>query len=223
MKPAAHPSRFERPQPPGERQDRRRQAERHDVGQRIELDAEGRRRVGQPREEAVERVEHHRDADEQRRGVEVAARRVDDARVAAEQVRDREQRRQQEHAAPEALRPVAPAAPQRKLSSTGGCPASREHGLAGDDLLADRDAQLARRSAGTRPCASRTSSGRSARRARASPLRARGRRCGAPACRRPGGRRSAARRDRSRSRSARCRSSPRRRPAGTCPAGTRCA
>ena len=45
-------------------------------------------RVGQARDEAVERVEHHRDPDEQRRRVEVAARRVDHAGVAAEQVRD---------------------------------------------------------------------------------------------------------------------------------------
>ena len=39
-KPTAHPSRFERPQSPRERENRGREAERHDVGQRVELDAE---------------------------------------------------------------------------------------------------------------------------------------------------------------------------------------
>ena len=114
MKPAAHPSRPERPQSPRERQDRRRQPERHHVGQRVELDAERRRGVGQPREEPVQRVEHHRDADEQRRGVEIAARRIDDAGVAAEQIRDREQRRQQEDAAPETARPIVRAPPRQR-------------------------------------------------------------------------------------------------------------
>ena len=53
--------------------------------------------MGQPREEAIERVEDHRDADEECRGIEVRARRVDNAGVAAKHVAEREQTWQEVH------------------------------------------------------------------------------------------------------------------------------
>ena len=212
----------QRPQAPREREDRRREAERHDVGERIELDAEGRRRVGQPGEEAVERVEHHRDADEQRRRVEVGARRVDDAGVAAEQIRDREQRRQQEHAAPEPARAIVPPTLQRQVIEHPALQ-PREHRLAADDVLADRDAQFcARRQEHVHPRSEFHQPDALA----ALELVALGDAADDPA------RQHAddlpeddrlARRDRSRFRSARCRSRPRCRPAGSGRAGIRCA
>ena len=55
--------------------------------------------AGQARDAAVEHVEHDREADERRRGLELAAHRVDDARVAAEHVAHREQAGQQVDAA----------------------------------------------------------------------------------------------------------------------------
>ena len=57
--------------------------------------------AGQPRDAAVEHVEHDREADERRGGLELAAHRVDDARVAAEHVAHREQAGQQVDAAAE--------------------------------------------------------------------------------------------------------------------------
>jgi lactate dehydrogenase-like 2-hydroxyacid dehydrogenase len=65
--------------------------ERDHVGKRIELDPEFTRGPGHAGNPAVEHVQHHRDADERRRGGQVASHRVDDARPAAEQVGEREQ------------------------------------------------------------------------------------------------------------------------------------
>src|SRR5690606_31893345 len=59
---------------------------------------------GQPRDAAIEHVEDDGDADERRGGGVFAACREDDARVAAEQVGEREKARQQVHASPEAPR-----------------------------------------------------------------------------------------------------------------------
>ena len=56
---------------------------------------------GHPRDAAVERVEHHRDADKRRRNRVFAAHRVDDARIAAEQIAQRHQAGQQIHAPPQ--------------------------------------------------------------------------------------------------------------------------
>ena len=95
MKPAAHPSRSRGHRPHVNARIAGAQAERHDIGQRIELHAERAGRVRQPGDQAVERIEHHRDADEERGRVEVGTRGIDDARVAAEQVRDGEERREQ--------------------------------------------------------------------------------------------------------------------------------
>ena len=89
----------ERRQAPGERQNRRRNAERHDIGERIELQPELAGRPGEARDAAVERVEHHRDADKRRRNRVLATHRVDDARVSTEQVAQRHQAGQQIHAA----------------------------------------------------------------------------------------------------------------------------
>ena len=50
-------------------------------------------------EKAVERIEHHREANEQRRGVEIGAGRVHDTGVAAIQIGDSEQRREQKDTA----------------------------------------------------------------------------------------------------------------------------
>ena len=128
----AHAS--ERPEAPRERQDRGRHAERHDVGERIELDAESRRGIGEARDEAVERVEHHRDADQQRRRVEVAAR-----------------SRRRRHAYPQNRLATVSSDGSRKtprLNRRGRsvfrrrsgayrapvAPQGREHGLAADDL-----------------------------------------------------------------------------------------
>ena len=99
--PAAQPRRPSGWQSPRERQNRRRDAERDHVGQRVELDAEVARRAGQPRDAAVEHVEHDGEADERRGRLELAAHRVDDARVAAEHVAQREQAGQQVDTAPE--------------------------------------------------------------------------------------------------------------------------
>jgi hypothetical protein len=106
---------LERPETPCECENRRCQTERHDVGKRIELDAERRRRVGEAREESVERIEHHRDADEERSGIEVGSCRVHDAGVSAKKVGDGEQRRQEKHASLEALRPISFAAAERQI------------------------------------------------------------------------------------------------------------
>src|SRR5258708_5122211 len=85
----------------------RRQPTGDGVGGGRERHAERGGRLGEAGKEAVQRVEHHGDADEDGRRVEVAARRVHDAAVTTEQVADGHQRRQQEDAAPEPLRPVA--------------------------------------------------------------------------------------------------------------------
>ena len=100
-KPAAQPRRPSGFESPRERQDRRRDPERDDVGERVELQAELAFRAGQPRDAAVEHVEHEGEADEGRRGLELAAHRVDDAGVAAEHVAHREQAGQQVDAAAE--------------------------------------------------------------------------------------------------------------------------
>ena len=99
----------ERGEPPRERQDRRRDAERDDVRERVELDAELARRAGHPRNAAVEHVEHDGEADERRGRLVLAAHRVDDARVPAEHVAHRQQAGQQVDAAtqPIAARAVA--------------------------------------------------------------------------------------------------------------------
>ena len=76
-----------------------RDAERDDIGQRIELHPELTRGAGHPRDPAVERIQHHRDADERRRHGVFAAHRVDHAGVSAEHVAERHQARQQVHAA----------------------------------------------------------------------------------------------------------------------------
>ena len=110
-KPTAQPEPAERRQAPRKRENRRRHAERDDVGQRIELHAELAGRAGHPRDAAVEHVEHDREADERRRGLELAAHRVDDAGVAAEHVAQREQAGQQRHAAPDAAAIVTAMAP----------------------------------------------------------------------------------------------------------------
>ena len=55
---------------------------------------------GHPRDAPVEHVEHHREADERRGDMELAAHRVDDAGIAAEHVGDGEHARQQIDAAP---------------------------------------------------------------------------------------------------------------------------
>jgi hypothetical protein len=88
-------------EPPRKRQHRRREAERDDVGERVELQAEGAGGVGHPRDPPVEHVEDERDADERRGGDEIAAHREHDAGVAAEHVADREQAGQQVDAATE--------------------------------------------------------------------------------------------------------------------------
>ena len=101
-----------------------------------------------------------------------AAHRVHDAGVAAEQIGDREERRQQEDAAPEARRGRSSRRrPAEQVIAARGAPERRRSRSRRRPLLADADAQLGARSAGRRPCAIRISSGRSARRARAAPLR----------------------------------------------------
>ena len=97
-----HTQPSERREPPGVGQDRRRDTERDRVGQRVELHAEFTRGAREPRDAAVEHVEHDRDADVRRSALEVAAQRVDDARVAAEHVAHGEETGQQGDAAPQA-------------------------------------------------------------------------------------------------------------------------
>ena len=109
----------ERLQAPREAQDRRRHAERHDVGERVELDAERARRAGHARDAAVQHVEDDGDADEHRRLLEVVAQRVDHAGVAAEQVAEREQAGQQVGAAAHAARD------RRAPSARSGGPSAR--------------------------------------------------------------------------------------------------
>ena len=212
---------LQRPQTPGERQDRRGEPERHHVGKGIELHAERARRVREPRDQPVQRVEHHRDADEQGCRVEVGAGRVDDARVAAEQVGHREQRRQQEHTPPEASRLVVASALRHVTEHP---PAPAPPARFRRRQRADRPRRAAARRWGEkRPSVIRTSSGRCAHPATAAALPRSGRRSGAPGCRRPAGRRPCARRDRPTLRSARCRWPPRRTRAGTCRGDSRCA
>ena len=84
---------------------------------RVELDAELAGGAGQPRDAAVEHVEHDREADERRRGLVLAAHRVDDAGVAAEHVAHREQAGQQVDAAAE---PVAAGDPSPAAGTAAG-------------------------------------------------------------------------------------------------------
>ena len=108
----------QRLQAPGERQHGRRDAERHDVGQRVELEPERARGAGHPRDAPVQHVEHDRDANEERGGVELAVHRVHDAGVAAEQVGHREGAGQQ-------VGPAADPPRVRVLSCAASAPASR--------------------------------------------------------------------------------------------------
>ena len=134
----------ERRQSPRVGEHRRRHAERDDVGQRVELHAELARRAGHARDAAVEHVEHHRDADERRGGLQLAAHRVDDARPATEQIGEREQARQQRDAAADAAS-VATAAHDRRPAIAGGAVRRlrrgrrqrRERRFAADDAIAD--------------------------------------------------------------------------------------
>ena len=119
--PAAQPSRPSEASPHAEGQDRRRDAEGNDVGQRVELDAEFAGGARQPRDAAVEHVEHDRKADERRGRFELAAHRVDDARVAAEHVAHRDQAGQQVHAAPDALARSILGAAEEADASLGLC------------------------------------------------------------------------------------------------------
>ena len=89
----------ERVESPRERQNGRRETERNHIGQRVELEAELARGAGHARNPAVEHVQHDGDADEGRRGRELAAHRIHDAGVAAEHVRHREHAWQQVDAA----------------------------------------------------------------------------------------------------------------------------
>ena len=95
---------------------------------------------------------------------------VDDAGVAAEQVGDREQRRQQVDAAPEAMPLVVPAPRQRVVTEHRQAPSVASTVSPPTTCRPDARRTAARRSAGTRPCAIRTSSGRCARRARPAPF-----------------------------------------------------
>src|SRR6185503_15613699 len=90
-------------QSPLERQDGRRDAERNDVSERVELHAEGAGRSRHPRDPAVQHVDDDRDADEGRRLFQLPSHRVDDAGVAAEHVGKRERAGKQVHAAAEPL------------------------------------------------------------------------------------------------------------------------
>ena len=123
-------------QSPGERQDGGRHAERDHVGERVELDAERARRVGQPRDAPVEHVEDERDADERRGGREVAAHRVHDAGVAAEHVADGEEARQQVDAAPVAARSLRRQPASNSVGHHDGPAAEpRDDGLAAAHLV----------------------------------------------------------------------------------------
>ena len=66
---------------------RRRRAERHHVGEAVVLGAERALRAGEPRDAAVEAVEHHRDEDGDRRLVEAQVHRLHDRVEAGEQRR----------------------------------------------------------------------------------------------------------------------------------------
>jgi len=102
------PEAAERLQPPRERQNRRSDTKRNDVGKRVELQAEVALGPGQPRDAAVKAVQDERDADEWRRGLEFVTHRVDDAGIAAEHIADREQAGQEVGAATEsASRPIS--------------------------------------------------------------------------------------------------------------------
>jgi hypothetical protein len=110
--PAAHPIR-PRMKSPLKRQNRWRDPEGHDVGERVELEAEGTGRSRQARDPSVEHVEHEREADEERGGRELTAYRMDNAGVATEQVRHREHARQQVDAAAQTARTRIEAGTQR--------------------------------------------------------------------------------------------------------------
>jgi hypothetical protein len=79
--------------------DRRGEAERHHVGEAVELLAEGGLRAHQPRHPTVQAIEDHRDENGERRPAEVAVDRGDDRVEAAEQAAGRQQVRQQVNAA----------------------------------------------------------------------------------------------------------------------------
>ena len=160
---------------PGIGQHRGRHAEGHEVGERVVLLAELRGRVGQPRDAAVERVEHGRDDDRGRpRSRRCRGSRHQMREVPAEEVADGEERRQDEEA------PREPLARRARPRAGASLPAG-EAGLSGLHLVA-----LARRG-------SRTSSG--TKRSTRDPNLIRPMRCAARdlVARRAGRRRSAAR------------------------------
>src|SRR5262249_32915361 len=93
----------------------RRDAEGHDIGQRIELDAELAGGLHQPRDAAVEQVHDHRDEDRQRRVGEPPFHREQEREEAAEEVAGGEETREQDDAAAALLAQLAPASSPRSL------------------------------------------------------------------------------------------------------------
>ena len=92
---------------------------------------------------------------------ELAAHRVDHARPAAEQVRDREQAREQRDAPTEAAS-LSRRDSRDRVERAHRVPALRQDRVGRDDPIAGLDPDSQRQRAGTRPCANRTSSRRSA-------------------------------------------------------------
>ncbi len=183
--------------------------------------------AGQPRDAAVEHVEHDREADERRGRLVLAAHRVDDARVAAEHVAHREQAGQQVDAAAEApARAVGRAAqkPQASVLPRSGFsmdPNARQCSTAMTvspprTMSPTLHAQIGARRQKHVHARAELHDAEPVAGAHLRADRRRGRRRGARGCRRSAARRSSARRDRSRSRCARW-PSPRR---GDTPAGT---
>ena len=103
----------ERRQPPLERQDGGGHAERDHVGQRIELEPELAGAAHHSCDAAVEHVEHDGNTDERCGLLVLPTHRVDHARIAAEQVGEREKARQDVDAPPEPALLVIAAAAQR--------------------------------------------------------------------------------------------------------------
>ena len=81
-------------QAPLKRQDGRGDAKRNHVCERVEFDAELARAAGHARDTSVQHVDDDRESDQWRGLLELAAHGVDDARVAAEHIREREHARQ---------------------------------------------------------------------------------------------------------------------------------
>ena len=151
---------------PGVHEDGRRQAERDQVGERVELQAERRGGARSPRDDAVGDVEHDRDRDEGGRDGEVAVEGEHHRREPAHHVQRRERARERAAgparawAAGAARRPAAPVGetePPAVEDATGGPgtaglvtaspgrgprPAG-DDGLAGHDAVAGRHEQVA--------------------------------------------------------------------------------